>query len=528
MRFKRQIFRFTVITVLCLLSSGLLAQTTPFVSKKNLPLPVPEEVVTDNLGRMTPQGTIVNFMMAAQKGNDERALKFLNTKKTGRNGYKLVNQLQVVLERGFSGRLGMLSTKNEGHQNDHLLPSKEFVGSVKSESGSLDIFLEKIQQGNQPPVWLFASETLDKIPEFYEELNLHSPEKYIPQFMTDIWFLWFPLWQWIYILLVVPFSFMIATFLTRLLAPLLIAIVFRITRYQAHHHVMALTRPLRIFILALAMWAISIFSRSILVSLFWSYAALTLVIVGITWLTIRLIDITVNLRHTRWAGTASGKIAMIELAGKLSKAFILIAGTLAILRIAGINITAALTGLGIGGIAVAFAAQKALENLFGGIMIISDQPIRVGDSCKAGTYSGTVESIGMRSTCIRTSDRTIVAIPNGQLALMSLENFTLRDKILLQHKISLHPNTTSKQLESVLHEIRNVLKEHPKIETDTARVNFVRFSEFALELELNAYVQETAYETFTTIQEELLIAIMNIIEASGTHITLPAPVAPNP
>ena len=513
---------FAVVAIVLFLFSGLEAQTpSPLPGKKASSQPAPEAAPADPLGRSTPQGTVVGFMLSAQKGDNERALKYLDTRRSGRSGYRLVNELQAVLERGFSGKLGILSTKAEGRLDDNLAPAKELVGSIKSESGSLDVLLERVRRGNEPPIWLFASETLAKVPEFYEDLSGHSFYRYFPQFMRDTWFLWFPLWQWVYILLIIPLSFFLATLLTRLLTPLLIAVVFRITRVRAEHHVMTLTGPIRIFILALAMWTVSIMTRSVLVNLFWTYASLTLTIIGGTWLAVRLIDIMMKLKDKQWAGTPSGKIAMIQLVGKLLKALVVIVGALVVLYIAGINITAALTGLGIGGIAVAFAAQKTLENLFGGIMIISDQPVRVGDFCKAGNHSGTVESIGLRSTYLRTPERTLVSIPNGQLAVMSLENFAFRDKILFQHKINLHPETTSAQVSEILTEIGKALRDHPKVETSTARANFIRISDAALVLELFAYVLESSYESFLAIQEELLIGAMNIIEAAGTRIAAP-------
>src|SRR5208337_668816 len=136
------------------------------------------------------------------------------------------------------------------------------------------------------------------------------------------------------------------------------------------------------------------------------------------------------------------KISVVQLVRKLSNIVVVIIGALVLLYIAGINLTAALTGLGVGGIAVAFAAQKTLENLFGGIMVASDQPIRVGDFCRAGDYTGTVEDVGLRSTRMRTLDRTVVSVTNGQLAVMSLENFTLRDKIWFHHTLQLRRETT--------------------------------------------------------------------------------------
>jgi len=213
---------------------------------------------------------------------------------------------------------------------------------------------------------------------------------------------------------------------------------------------------------------------------------------------------------------------MVQLGRKLCKIMAVTVGALFIFSIAGINIAAVLTGLGIGGIAIAFAAQKTLENLFGGIMIISDRPVRVGDFCRAGDYSGTVENIGLRSTRIRTLERTVVSVPNGQLAVVSLENYAMRDKIWFHHILRLRYETTAEQLRYILAQIRKMLYQHPKIETPTARIRFVGFGSSSFDLDVFAYVLETVYSIFLEIQEDLLLRILEIVEASGTRLAIPS------
>ena len=122
---------------------------------------------------------------------------------------------------------------------------------------------------------------------------------------------------------------------------------------------------------------------------------------------------------------------------------VIFVGMLVTLRYFGVNPTGALAGLGIGGIAVALAAQKTLENIVGGVSIILDQSVRVGDTLKVGDVLGTVREIGLRSTQIRTLDRTTVSVPNGQIANMTLENLSSRDKFWLHPILGLHYNTTS-------------------------------------------------------------------------------------
>ena len=292
---------------------------------------------------------------------------------------------------------------------------------------------------------------------------------------------------------------------------------------QKERRITLLKGPIRILALSLCFYIASLLSYSLLSRLFWTRVAETLAIVGLTWLCLRLIDpIVERLWDRKQLAASSGKIAIARLLHKIIKALVIITGAVFIFYMAGINLTAVLTGLGIGGVAVAFAAQKTLENLFGGVMIISDQPIRVGDFCRAGDYQGTVEDIGLRSTRLRTLGRTVVSVPNGQLATMNLENFTMRDKILFRHTIQLRYETSADQLRFVIAGIRRLLYEHPKVETASARVRFTGLKDSGLELEIFAYVLETDYAVFLAIQEDLLLRFMGLIEESGTSFAFPS------
>jgi MscS family membrane protein len=518
------IVSFGVFLIFCCLSSGWSAEKAASqpATRELKGTAGTVETQDDPLGRSTPQGTVLGFMKSAKQEDYERALNYLDTRKTGRGGEKLVKELQAILEHNFSGKPAMLSSKPEGSLSDNLPPSKERLGAVESPSGSVEILLERIQKGNDPPIWLFSGETLSKVPGIPKRTNRGSIEEYLPDFLVDTWFLWFPLWRWVTIILLIPLSFVVATLITRLLVPLFLLVLRRFAKAQDDQYVAKLTGPLRILMFALSIWAISFFSRSIVTSLFWNYVASTLAVIGATWLCIRLIDIVLKLKQRQLAVTSSGKVSIVQLLRKMVKIITVIVGVLTICYIAGINITAALTGLGIGGVAIAFAAQKTLENLFGGIMIISDQPIHVGDFCKVGTYSGTVEEIGLRSTYIRTVDRTLVSIPNGQLAVMNIENVSRRDKILFRHTVGLRYETTADQFKKVTEEITKVLHEDLRIEDTTARVRLVKFADSSIEVEIFAYVLENTYEVFLEIQESLLSRIMEIIEASGTAMAFPS------
>jgi len=482
------------------------------------------EILDDPLGRSTPQGTLLGFMKYAERENYDRAIEFLNTKQPPRRARELASQLQRILNKGFSGNFTKLSNKPEGNLVDGLKPNREKIGTAETSSGSHDIILERVQNGEEPAVWLFSSETLKLVPEIYRDIEYDLIERYIPESIQNYKLFEYPLWQWIGLLLVIPLSFLLAWFINWLL---LVFERFRLQRFatttQNKQRIRRLKGPIRVLSLSLGFFLASFLSYSLLSRLFWLHVSQTLAIAGITWICLQITNPIVEILWSRkQIARSSGKIAIARLVQKIIKATIVIVGTVSIFYIAGINLTAVLTGLGIGGIAVAFAAQKTLENLFGGVMIISDQSVRVGDFCRGGDYTGTVEDIGLRSTKIRTINRTVVSIPNGQLATMSLENFTVRDKILFRHNIQLRYETSADQLRFVIAGMRRLLYENPKIETASVRVRFTGFKDSGLELESFAYIIETDYLSFLAIQEDILLRFMSLIEESGTSFAFPS------
>lgn len=508
-----------------LLTERACAQQVPGVStSKETTAPAQQEVALDDpLGRSTPHGTLIGFMKDVDREDYERAVEYLDTRQPAKRAEQLARELQVILNVGLSGYLGKVSTKPEGDLQDDLKPDRERIGIARTSSGTYDIMLERVQRGTDPPVWLFSSDTLKLVPEIYRDLRHSRAEQHIPKFLREHKFFNYPAWKWVGILLVIPLSFLLAWFVTWLLF-LCIRFMFRqFTMTEKEHLITRLKGPIRILALSLGFSIASLLSYSLLSRLFWTRVAETLVILGLTWLCLRLIDpIVEKLWNHGQLASSSGKIAIARLLHKIIKVLVIVVGAVTIFFIAGINLTAVLTGLGIGGIAVAFAAQKTLENLFGGVMIISDQPIRVGDFCRAGDYQGTVEDIGLRSTRLRTLGRTVVAVPNGQLATMSLENFTLRDKIIFRHSIQLRYETSADQLRFVLAGIRRLLYEHPRVETAGARVRFTGLKDSGLELEVLAYILETDYAVFLAIQEDLLLRLMGLIEESGTSFAFPS------
>jgi len=188
----------------------------------------------------------------------------------------------------------------------------------------------------------------------------------------------------------------------------------------------------------------------------------------------------------------------------------------------GLPVYGIVAGLGIGGLALALAAQPTIENLIAGLNLFADKPIRVGDFCKYGDEVGTVEAIGIRSARIRGFDRALTTIPNGALAKMPIVNLTRRDRILIHTEIHLRYQTSPEQLRYVLVKLREMLLAHPRIHPDPARARLIGFGASSLDIEIFAYVMTNDWAEFLGVREDVLLRVMDIIEQGGTAIAFPS------
>src|SRR5512143_2087779 len=483
------------------------------------------EPMDDPLGRNTPFGTVMGFIKAVESEDLNRSTEYLDTQQLPKQARTLAKELAAVLDAAV---LQDLSRKPQGNTEDDLPPNRERIGVVKTGSGSHEIFLDRTQRGKEAPIWLFSADTLKWVPRVHGELHVGWIERHISGTFLETRFLGQPLWRLFGIILALPLAFAIARVATRLLLPVMQASLRRVIPRAADYPAGRFQWPICLLFMAVFFYATSLISFSAASRVFWGYVAASVATISLTWISLRLIEAAGGLfEGGPQSRLGSGRIAMARLLDKLAKAFVVFIGSLILFYIAGVNLTAVLAGVGIGGIAIALAAQKSLENLFGAMTIASDRAIRVGDFCRAGEHMGTVEDIGLRSTRIRTLERTVVSVPNGQLITMSLANFSQRDKFLFHHRIHLGHETSADQLHGCLVKIRTMLRMHPKTETDSARVNLTAFLEPYIEIEIFAHLHETSFEAFLTTQEELLVKIMDIVRANGAKFALPLSATPS-
>ncbi len=236
--------------------------------------------------------------------------------------------------------------------------------------------------------------------------------------------------------------------------------------------------------------------------------------------------VAVDVVAARWHAHLDPRVqalrySVLPLGRQIFKLSVFLIAILGVLSVWGFNTSAILAGLGVGGLAVALAAQKTIENLFGGISVIGDRPVLVGDVCRFGDRTGTVMHIGLRSTRLRTQERTIVSVPNGQFSSMTLENISGRDKILFHTTLTLRRDTTSEQMLDVLSEMGRILADHPKVEEGKTPVRFIGVGPYSLDVEISVYIASSDYDEFLALQQELLLKTLQALEQAGTALAVP-------
>jgi MscS family membrane protein len=237
----------------------------------------------------------------------------------------------------------------------------------------------------------------------------------------------------------------------------------------------------------------------------------------------RCVDVAVQIvRESDWLKSHPAAKGVIPLGYRLAEITVAAIAVVTTLQELGYPVTSLVAGLGIGGLAVALAAQKTVEHVFGGVMLSVDQPMRVGDLVRVDDVVGYVEQIGLRSTAIRTLERSLVNFPNGKLADMKIECLQARDNLRLHCTLGLTYDATVAQLDGLREALRSYITNHPKVWTGMpVRVHFVGFGESSLNLEVMAWWQESDWDRFLELRHEVLLKIMRIIEDHGAKIAFP-------
>jgi MscS family membrane protein len=499
------------------------APTAPAVA------PTPEK--KDALGRETPEGLVRGLLKAMADQDYKRAAQYLDLSSMKQSllddrGSERVRELQELLDKGgWLSANWQLSSEPTGNLDDGLPPNQEKFATVRTPRGMIGLIAERKDDPIAGQIWLVSSETIGQIPQLLEQVQVGVLDRIMPDLISygprvgGV-----PIGHWLALLILAASAYVASSVITRV-GIFCVQLVW--PRSRGPRAVRLLQAAILPFRLYLAVWIFAIGTVFLGVSVIarqqLGYLAEIIAWITLAWLLWRIVDAAGELTMERMSRHRQlGALAALRFIRRAAKFVIGAVAVIAALNTLGFNVTTGLAALGIGGIAVALGAQKTIENLVGSLTLIGDQPVRVGDFCRFGDILGTVEDIGMRSTRIRTLDRTVVVIPNGEFSSLKIENYSRRDRFWFHPTLGLRYETTPDQIRYLLVELRSMLYAHPRVDPDPARVRFVGLGAESLNIEIFAYVHAENQDDFLEVQEDLTLRIMDIVAESGTSFAFPS------
>jgi MscS family membrane protein len=477
----------------------------------------------DRLAKDSPRASLARFLDLCRAGDFDQAARYLDLPPTETNhGSELARHLKSVLDRYVWFDLDTISPLPGGNLEDGLPPTVEEIASIPVP-GARHEPVRLVRHDDGADRWVFARATVKRIDAWYAHLdgvwlNEYLPARLLRPGPRDLLY-----WQWIALPLLLLAAWLLGVLLSRLTRRLLGRLAARTAARWDDELLARVGSPLTLaWTLALMYLALpwlglhkpaEDFVHRILHGGF---------VVIFFWTLVRAVDVARQvLVGASWTKDHPAARALLPLGARVGKVLVFVLAVVALLSELGYSVTSLVAGLGIGGLAVALAAQKTVENLFGAFSIGADQPFREGDFVRIEDLVGTVEAIGLRSTRIRTLDRTLVSIPNGKLADMRLESFSARDRMRLACTIGVVYETSATQMREVLDGLERVLREHPKIWPDAVIVRFASFGDSSLNIDVMAWFQTRDWNEFQVIRQDVLLQFMAVVEKAGSSFAFP-------
>lgn len=474
----------------------------------------------DPFGRQTPRSTITGLLAALGEQDYERAAGYFDTPAgmTRTRAAALAQRLQALLDAGGTLKpFGALSNEAAGDLQDDLPPNREDVGSIPLGTGDAPVLLAHGTAGTAQ-VWRVAPETERQL----SSAAAAAIAKQAADEADAAAVAGAPLRDWGIVL-----GLALLTFGGLWLVSALALLVTR--RLVADHATSGIYRFLHAALPPLSlMVAVGVFygwAGKLPVSIIARQAALrytgVIAVVAIVWFALRLVDAIADLAIARMRRRERRQvISVVTLLRRSAKILLLAFSAVGVLDTFGIDVTTGIAALGVGGIALALGAQKTVENLVGSVTVIADRPMQVGDFVKVGDVVGTVEDVGIRSTRIRTNDRTLVTIPNGDLSARQIENYAVRDRFLFNPVIGVEYSLSAAKLREAITIVQDVLAEHEKI-AEGSRARLASFGENSLDIEVFSYIDVPDFGESLIVREALLLAIYERFEAAEIGIAFP-------
>jgi MscS family membrane protein len=467
----------------------------------------------------------MNFLKCMERSDLQTAERYLQPASRSDRSLGLRIQQLKALHGRFQGSIALLSDDPKGSMDPTLPAGHERIGMLAVGNTSVDIILARVEDPTAGKIWLLSKETVAQIPILYAEQQRQGAtleDRFAPAALSGRQVLGMSLTKWLAWLLSIPLAWLLAWLLEFLLsAPVWIGARLKHLPFRSIW-VTRIGMPLRC-ILAILIHGLFVYRLGppLLYRVYYGRFIATLLMACVLWLVSRLTDRGFERAVQITRSQKTGGESILLLLQRLMHIALLIVAFVGTLALFGFNVRTMLAGLGIGGLAIALAAQKTLENLIGGVTLLMDKAVQVGDFCRIGDRLGTVEDVGLRSLKLRTLDQNLLVVPNGTLAQMSFENMTHRPKLLINPTFDLRIETETEQLRFVLDRAQKMLDGHPAIEAGSSRVRVANFEGASFAVELFAYATTGDWAQFTAIRQDVLLKIAEIVQASGARFAAP-------
>jgi MscS family membrane protein len=473
----------------------------------------------DKVAPDSPRAAIGEFTTLTRNGDYVKAAGYLDLSAVEpSDGPVLAKRLRDVLDRHLWIDPNKLSPDPRGADDDGLAPDRDELGSVPGPAGKPEqvVIVRRVDRSGAR--WLFSSATVARIDPWYEHLENRWLLDHLPKWSLRFGPHELRWWQWLALPPMLLCGALVAFVITRLSR----IVIRRVLAENSAEFLRRMRGPAMLAWTIITSYAILPWlglyepadafvrrglSAALLVALFWAL-----------WRAVELSQHRVSSAH--WARNSLTAASLLSLGARLGKFLVAAFAFVAVLAELGYPVTSIITGLGIGGIALALAAQKTVENLFGAFSLAIDQPFGEGDVIQVDGISGTVETIGLRSTRIRTVDRTLITIPNGKLAEMRVETITARDRLRFYCVLGV-AHSPAKQITTILHGVAVILQESPMVANDSISVRLIAITDSAMNLEIVAMVETSDYARFLEVRQGLLLGIVDVVDKSGSSLAHP-------
>jgi len=467
----------------------------------------------DDFDRGVPRTSVKGFFKATRDGDYEKGAKYLDLRYLPRGmsqqGPKLARQFKVILDRTMWIDLDTVSDSPKGWQEDGQPSYRDILGRIKTPHKTVDILLQHVPRKDGVNIWKFSNRTVADIPHMYRYFGFRPFEEWLSKQLPDYTLFGWQTWQWVLFLVFIGLAY-IGALLPTWFAGLLLRQKDTEIRLQTAR---LITGPVRILIWLLLLDA-GIYFIGPSASIRLAMKGGTLIIIAFTWTAIGIINLLFNGWAVRMQKSGQDSaIVLMRPVKKIINIFIIVMAVLLWLDNIGFNISTLLAGLGVGGVAIALAAQDTLKNFIGSIMILLDKPYKIGQRIVIKGHDGIVEEIGLRSTRLRLLTGHQTTIPNEEMARADIENIGRRPHIRRLTNITITYDTPPEKIERAVEIILKILENHEgMIPEFPPRAYFSEFRRDSLNLLVLYWYHPADYWGFMAHSQQVNLQIIREFE----------------